>query len=175
MSLKFALSVTAVSIAFTGSCSRVDEANAHANTSAPHQCAAEQIKHNEMTVRLVFDEILTGGKIAENEHIYHTDFVVHGDGRDGGRQEDRAATEEWRKMAPDIRMTPLRVVADCDMAAVHWQGTGTNTGGGNGIPATGSSIRVQGVTFFKFRGGKIAEEWTVFDQYAFLKQLGLLK
>ena len=175
MSIKIALSITAASIAFTGSCSSSEAATAKSSAHAANHCAARQIDHNEMTVRLVFDEILTRGKIDEYEYIYHTDFVVHGETGNSGRAEDRAATQEWRKMAPDIRMAPLRVVADCAMAAVHWEGTGTNTGGGNGIPATGSAIRVEGVTFFKFRDGKISEEWTVFDQYAFLKQLGLLK
>jgi len=139
------------------------------------RCSLAQLQRNAATVRIVYDEILSKGRIAENEHIYHPDFRVRGITRDATRAEDRAAAEGWRKMAPDLKMTVLRVVADCDFAAVHWEGSGTNTGEGNGIPATGRSIRVRGMTLSRLINGQIIEEWTSFDQYSFLKQLGLLR
>lgn len=139
------------------------------------RCSLAQLQRNAATVRIVYDEILSKGRIAENEHIYHPDFRVRGITRDATRAEDRAAAEGWRKMAPDLKMTVLRVVADCDFAAVHWEGSGTNTGEGNGIPATGRSIRVRGMTLSRLIKGQIIEEWTSFDQYSLLKQLGLLR
>lgn len=138
------------------------------------RCKMKIRTENAETVRIVFDEILSKGLIDENEHIYHADFVAHGLTRDATRAEDRAAAEGWRQMAPDLKMTPLRVVADCWSAAVHWEATGTNTGEGNGIKATGRSVRLWGMTFFRLEDGKIIEEWTSFDQYAFLSQLGLI-
>jgi steroid delta-isomerase-like uncharacterized protein len=137
-------------------------------------CSAQQRRHNEDTVRIVFEEILGKGRIDENEHIYHRDFVAHGMTRDASRAEDRAASEGWRSMAPDLRMTVLRMVSDCDFVAVHFEGTGTNTGEGNGFPATGRSLRVRGMTFFRLENGQIIEEWTEFDQYELLKQLGMV-
>ena len=137
-------------------------------------CTDAVERRNEAQVRLVFEEVLSKGRIAENEHIYHAAFVAHGLTSDSGRAEDRAATEAWRRAAPDIRMEVLRVVSDCETVAVHFEARGTNTGEGAGLPATGRSVRAQGVTFFKLRDGLIAEEWTVFDQYTMLRQLGLL-
>jgi steroid delta-isomerase-like uncharacterized protein len=137
-------------------------------------CSAQQRRHNEDTVRIVFEEILGKGRIDENEHIYHRDFVARGVTHDATRAEDRAASEGWRSMAPDLRMTVLHMVSDCDYVAVHFEGTGTNTGEGNGFPATGRSLRVRGMTFFRLENGQIIEEWTEFDQYALLKQLGLV-
>jgi predicted ester cyclase len=139
------------------------------------RCSLADRRRNEATVRVVYDEILSQGRIAENERIYHPDFRVRGLTRDATRAEDRAASEGWRKMAPDLRMTVLNVVSDCDYVSVHWEGTGTNTGEGNGIPATGRSIRVRGMTLSRLKDGQIIEEWTSFDQYAFLKQLGLIQ
>lgn len=138
-------------------------------------CTLAQRQRNEATVRIVYDEILSKGRIAENERIYHPDFMVRGMTRDATRAEDRAAAEGWRKMAPDLKMTVLRVVADCDFAAVHWEGTGTNTGVGNGFPATGRTMRVRGMTLSRLVNGQIIEEWTSFDQYALLSQLGLIR
>jgi predicted ester cyclase len=42
------------------------------------------------------------------------------------------------------------------------------------VPATGKSVSVSGMTLFRFVGGLIQEEWSVFDQYSIMKQLGLL-
>ncbi len=137
------------------------------------RCSAKTRAKNVATASIVFEEILSKGLIDENEHIYHPDFVAHGVERDAGRAEDRAASEGWRKMAPDLTMKPLRMVADCSFVAVHWEGTGTNTGEGNGIPATGRKVRVLGMTFFHLKDGRILEEWTSFDQYALMNQLGL--
>lgn len=141
---------------------------------AADRCPAKTPRKNTATARIVFEEILSKGLVDENEGIYHPEFVARGLTRDAGRAEDRAAAAGWRQLAPDLKMTPLRIVADCSLVAVHWEGTGTNTGEGNGLPATGRSIRVWGMTFFRFEDGKIREEWTSFDQYSMLSQLGLL-
>lgn len=138
-------------------------------------CTAETRQRNEATVRIVFEEVLGQGRIDENEHIYHPEFRARGMTRDATRAEDRAATEGWRKMAPDLRMTVLHLVSDCDHVAAHFEGTGTNTGEGNGLPATGRSLRVRGMTIFRLVDGQIIEEWTSFDQYALLQQLGLIR
>jgi len=146
-----------------------------ADADAPAGCDARDLERNKTVARIVFDEILSRGRIAENEHIYDPGFVAHGPSRDAGRAEDRAASEGWRQAAPDLNMKVLRIAAECDLVGVHWEGTGTNTGAGNGLPATGRSIRVWGMTFFRLRDGRILEEWTAFDQYSMLKQLGLLE
>ena len=149
-------------------CAITDADNANANGA--YACSQEQRHLNENTVRIVFDEILSKGRIAENEHIYHRNFVARGMSRDATRAEDRAASEGWRKMAPDLKMTILRTVSDCNFVAVHFEGRGTNTGEGNGFPATGRPVRVRGMTFFRLENAQIVEEWTEFDQYELLKQ-----
>ncbi len=138
-------------------------------------CTAESRERDAATVRIVFEEMLGKGRIAETEHIYHPDFRARGMTRDATREEDRAATESWRRMAPDLQMKVLRLVADCDHVAAHFEGTGTNTGEWNGIPATGRALRVRGMTIFRLVDGRIIEEWTSFDQYALLQQLGLIR
>jgi len=173
-----AIFVIVVSLAALQACRRSPApgsgTDAATGTGAPAGCSTADLERNKGVARIVFEEILSQGRIAENEHIYDPEFVVHGPTRDAGRAEDRAASEGWRQAAPDLNMMVLRVAAECDLVAVHWEGTGTNTGAGNGLPATGKSIRVWGMTFFRLRDGRIFEEWTAFDQYSMLKQLGLL-
>ena len=43
-----------------------------------------------------------------------------------------------------------------------------------GFPATGKHITVNGMTLFRFRDGKIVEEWSVFDMSSAMRQAGLL-
>jgi predicted ester cyclase len=144
--------------------------------AASASCSAKTVAQNKINARTVFEEILSKGHIAENEHIYHSKFIAHGPKSDSNRDDDRAATIGWRKMAPDLRMEVLKIVGECEFVVVHWSGSGTNTGEGNGLPATGKSLsNLWGMTIFRFEQGKIREEWTSFDQYAMLEQLGMLK
>lgn len=71
-------------------------------------------------------------------------------------------------------MTVDAIVAEGDLVAVLWTGRGTNTGAGNGLPATGRKFAFRGATFFRMRAGRMAEEWNVTDRLEGLQQLGLL-
>jgi steroid delta-isomerase-like uncharacterized protein len=70
-------------------------------------------------------------------------------------------------------MTVLQEIAEGDLVTVLWTGTGTNTGEGNGLPATGKSGRIRGITIWRIVNGKITEEWSEFDQHSIMEQLGL--
>lgn len=137
------------------------------------RCPSEQRLRNQATARLVFEEMLSRGRFDENENIYHRDFVVHGSTRDWNRTEDRAAAEGWRKLAPDLKVSVLHILSDCELVAVHWLSTGTATGTGNGFTGTGAPVRIPGMTFFRMTGGQIVEEWTTWDNLALMRQLGL--
>ena len=56
----------------------------------------------------------------------------------------------------------------------RWTARGTNTGTGNGIPATGKSVETSGCAIFRFEDGKVAEEWVSADSLSLMRQLGLL-
>jgi steroid delta-isomerase-like uncharacterized protein len=129
---------------------------------------------NKKIVSTIFTEIFGQWRIAENEHIYSPDYVGHAGDQHYTRADDRAAVEGWKTFAPDGKMTILQIMAEGDLVAVLWTGEGVNTGEGNGLPATGRPFRVTAMTMFRLADGKIVEEWNVFDNYAFLKQLGLL-
>jgi steroid delta-isomerase-like uncharacterized protein len=130
-------------------------------------------KANKAVARRVFDEVLTRGNTAVADELYASDFVVHGAGRDYSRAEDAAAAKGWRDAFPDLVMRPEMLIAEDDLVAIRWTATGTNTGTGNGLPATGKHVTSTGVTIFRFAGGKIVEEWSTFDMLGLMTQLGL--
>jgi len=43
---------------------------------------------------------------------------------------------------------------------VHFTARGTNSGSGNGLPATGVSVEAGGMTIFRLVDGQIVEEWS---------------
>lgn len=138
-------------------------------------CGGAEVERNKRVARIVFEEVLSRGRVDENEAIYDPAFVAHGVHRDAGRAEDRAASKGWREAVPDLRMDIVQMVAECDQVAVHWSASGTNSGAGNGLPATGRKVAgLWGMTIFRMVDGRIREEWSSFDQYEMLRQLGLL-
>ena len=129
---------------------------------------------NKAVARRVFDEILSQGKFEVADQIYAKDFVNHGQTRDASLKEDQDAARGWRLAFPDLKMTVVQEIAEGDLVTVLWTGTGTNTGEGNGLPATGKSGRIRGITIWRIVNGKITEEWSAFDELSILKQLGLV-
>jgi steroid delta-isomerase-like uncharacterized protein len=72
-----------------------------------------------------------------------------------------------------MRVTVNQIVAERDLVAVYWTAAGTNTQAGMGFPATGRKIKIDGMTLFRFKSGKITEEWSVWDMLSVMQQLGL--
>jgi steroid delta-isomerase-like uncharacterized protein len=144
-------------------------------TAGPAFAAEDPLARNKAAARVIFDQILGGGWHVDLIDAVHTpDFVAHGATRDAGLEQDRQAVLGWRKAAPDLAMTVDAILAEGNLVAVRWTGRGTNTGEGNGLPATGRRFSLRGATFFRMRDGRIAEEWNVIDQLEGLRQLGLL-
>lgn len=56
-------------------------------------------------------------------------------------------------------------------AATRWTMQGTHTGPGFYGKPTGKRVNIIGVTHQSIEQGRIKREWTVFDEFALLKQL----
>jgi steroid delta-isomerase-like uncharacterized protein len=136
--------------------------------------AGETAEQRKAVARRVFEEIFNQGRFEVAEEIYAKDFVNHGVSRDIGLKEDQEAARGWKAAFPDLKMTVDMTIAEGDLVAVLWSGSGTNTGEGNGLPATGKKLSGRGITIWRISGGKIREEWSEFDQLRILKGLGLL-
>lgn len=129
---------------------------------------------NKAVARSFFEDVLDTGRLEDYAKSHAPDFVAHGSDHLASLEEDMAAAREQRKALPDMRVKVNHIVAEGDLVSVSWTASGTNTAAGAGMPATGKSVTVNGMTLFRFERGLIQEEWSVFDQYSILKQLGLL-
>lgn len=67
----------------------------------------------------------------------------------------------------------VNVFGQNDNIMKHWRFKGKHTGDFFGIPATGKSVNIEGVTLVKMKNGKILQEQDFMDNSIFLQQLGL--
>jgi len=144
---------------------------------APMCCTAgagtEEEETNKRVARKIYDEGLTRGNYANVP--YTADFVGHGSrGRTFTHEMGMAEARGWRSAFPDLVASVDHIVAEDDMVAIRWTARGTNTGTGNGIPATGKSVETSGCAMFRFEDGQVAEEWVSADSLSLMRQLGLL-
>lgn len=126
---------------------------------------------NKSVTRRVYEEGLNQGRF---DVPYAADFVGHGGASTFTHAQGMAEARGWREAFPDLNITVEKQVAEQDLVAVHWTARGTNTGAGNGIPATGRAVEITGTTLFRLDEGKIAEEWTCANSLGLMRQLGLL-
>ncbi len=136
------------------------------------QPASEQEK-NKTVARTFFEEVLGQGKLERYSESHTADFVAHSAERDYTLAEDLAAARDERTALPDMQLAVKHMVAEGDLVVVHWTMWGTNTQPGWGLPATGKPIKISGMTLFRFKAGKISEEWNGWNRLSVLKQAGL--
>jgi steroid delta-isomerase-like uncharacterized protein len=131
-----------------------------------------QVAKNKAAAIKVYEEGLSQGKF---EVAYTKDFVGRGGGSATFTHADGIKEAKgWRQAFPDLKVSVDLIVAEGDLVSVRWTARGTNSGTGNGIPATGKYVQTSGTTVFRFVDGAIAEEWTAGDALGLMKQLGLL-
>jgi steroid delta-isomerase-like uncharacterized protein len=131
-------------------------------------------EQNKAIARRAFDEILSRGRYELAEQLYAKDFINHGLHSNASLEEDQTALKGWHAAFPDVVVIPEKLIAEDDLVTIYWIARGTNTGTGNGLPATGKKAELAGITIWRIVDGKIKEEWSAFDQLSMMKQLGLL-
>src|SRR5215210_2069918 len=65
---------------------------------------------------------------------------------------------------PDARVTVEGTVAEGDNVVVRWLVTATHAGEGLGMPRTGRRVTVRGMTWIRYRDGKMSEGWDCWNQ-----------
>ena len=131
-------------------------------------------EQNKAIAKRAFEEILSQGNYELAEQLYAKDFVNHGLHRNASLEEDQAALKGWHQAFSDIAMLPQKLIAEGDLVAIYWIAHGTNTGTGNGLPATGKRFSLRGSTVCELRDGKIKRVSDYWDMVTFLKQIGMM-
>ena len=75
---------------------------------------------------------------------------------------------------PDWHGTVDDIIVEGDKVVNRWTGHGTHLADLMGIPATGKSVTLNGITIFRVADGIVIEEWTQADQLSLMQQLGIV-
>jgi predicted ester cyclase len=139
-------------------------------------CMNNNIEIVRESIRVVWNE----GQLDRIGQFYSEKFQAHyppigpswGEGRDGLRN----IVELMRTWFPDYTENIEDIHAVEDRVFVRMRNTGTNTGT---LPITSAptnkAFEVADFLHIRMEGGKIAEQWGLFDTFTMLMQLGLLQ
>ena len=75
---------------------------------------------------------------------------------------------------PDLKEDLKDIIASGDTVATRWVVTGSQQQELMGIPASGQTIRIEGMNFYRLKDGRVTDIWTQFDGVALLQQLGAI-
>lgn len=124
----------------------------------------------------IWDEIMNKGKLEMfNDSNFTKDVVMHASPENiVGIDSAREFYANYLTGFSNIQFTINDAFGQGEKIVKYWTFRGTHTGEFFGIPPTGKTVDVEGVTLVRMTGGKIAEEKDFFDNLEFLQQLGLI-
>lgn len=132
----------------------------------------------EMNIKMythTWDEIINHRNLAMfNDSNFTVNVVMHANPDIIGIDSAKAYYSNYLTGFSNITFTIIDVFGQNDKLVKHWNFKGRHTGVFFGIPATGKEVNIDGVTLVRMENGKIAEERDFFDNYDFMKQLGLI-
>jgi steroid delta-isomerase-like uncharacterized protein len=129
---------------------------------------------NKEIVRRIAEEPWRGNYDVIDEHVA-ADYVGHDPsmpepirGPAGFREFVRTYQDAFR----NARITVEEQLAEGDLVATRWTGRGIHEGELMGVQPTGKETTVTGITISRLKDGKVAEEWSSWDTFGMLVQLG---
>jgi steroid delta-isomerase-like uncharacterized protein len=90
-----------------------------------------------------------------------------------GLEANKAFNKSLFEGFPDIRQDITGLIADDDEAAYRHDLTGCHLGEFLGIPPTGRMVQISGMTWLKFRQGRVVEMTYELNHAELARQLGL--
>ncbi|MGC1308557.1 MAG: ester cyclase [Phormidesmis sp.] len=124
--------------------------------------------------RQFFEDLIAGGRTDLIATLVTPDFTLHFPALPTPVR-GQAALERFinvlRTAFPDIRYTLEREMCDNTMTALRWHMTGTHKGEFKGMPASGNTVNMQGVSLFRLEEGQIAEMWINENDLGLMEQI----
>ncbi len=124
----------------------------------------------------VWDDIVNKGEIdLINDKNFDTNIVMVSSPENiVGIDAFKAYYQNFITGFSDRKFTVKNIFGQGDQLVKHWHFTGKHTGDFFGIPATGNTVDIEGVTIAKMKNGKIAKEQDFLDSSVMMQQLGLV-
>ena len=133
---------------------------------------------NVKIMRRWFQEVWNEGRTETVYELFAPDAIAHGqesaEAELRGPKEFEAFVRKIRGAFSKIQLTVDDVFATGDKGVLRWSGVMTHTGDALGMPASGRTIRLRGITMVRFADGKVVEGWDNWDQLGMMQQIGAL-
>lgn len=129
---------------------------------------------NKTLARRFFEEVWNLGDESAIDRYIEADAKGNDPDFGTGREAFRQQWRRWRAAFPDLRFDVVDVVAEDDKVVTRWILTGTHLGTIFGIPPTGRTIRVEGMSLDRIRDGQIVEGFDGWDALGLRQQLGVI-
>ena len=126
-------------------------------------------------IRNIYEQFWNRGDLSAVDPLFGPDYLAHmslmGDlDQEGLKQMVRT----FRSAFPDIRFHIDDLLTSGDTVIARWTSSGTHKGEFMGIPATQRSGTTTGIDVFRIEGGKVREQWSVWDALRLLQNMGVV-
>ena len=129
---------------------------------------------NATIAKGVFEDLFSRGTLGFIDQYFDPGFRGHETLiQEFDRDQLRENVQAYRRAFPDLVMTCDEVVDAGDKVLVRWTVSGTHRGLFLGLSPTGKSTSVKGLSVMTFRDGRIVEDWTQWDAFGLLRELGV--
>lgn len=135
---------------------------------------------NKRSARRLYEEVFGLGNVDVADEILAEDAVNHGPGTppDVGTAFIKRQAVLLRAAFPDLKVTLHEQLAEGDLVASRWNGTGTFTGAfatpAGPLEPTGRAISFDEIRIDRFSDGLVVESWFLPDRLTLWTQIGLL-
>lgn len=134
-------------------------------------------EENKALARRVSGELYnSGGTLDAADDIYAPDVVAHDPNSPGdmhGPEGVKHFASAFGSAFPDRQSTVEDQIAEGDKVVTRYTFSGTHQGEFLGIPPTGNRVQMTGMYLSRISGGKIVEEWNIYDLLGLMQQLGV--
>ena len=125
-------------------------------------------------VRRYIEQVLNEQRHDLVEEFLTDNIELHGSGLPPGLEVVKQWLASFTTAFPDGYTTIEDMVAEEDRVVTRTIFNGAHHAEFQGIPATGKTVSIPGITMFRMDNGKIAEGWLVSDNLGMMQQLGVV-
>jgi len=132
---------------------------------------------NEATLRRVYDDVFSKGKLSVVDEVLDRNIVEHAPLPPGFKSVAEGLKQlisEMRTGFPDLGVAVNDLVSQGDKVWTRVTFTGTHKGSFMNIPPTGKRVSFEAMDIVRFSGGKAVEHWGVTDNMGLFTQLGAI-
>ncbi len=130
---------------------------------------------NKAVVRRFYEQVFNQRREEVIDEIVSPEYVDYGHnppgkGREGAKQDFRGIGSVFS----DTHFTIDDLIASGDQVIVRWTGALTHTGDFMGVPATGKSLKLEGISIYRVADGQILETRNAVGWMPVLQELGAI-